>query len=321
VTKGENVPGRLDGRTAILTGGGKGIGLAETRLLAQEGARVVIADTGRQDGRARADLAAAELRADGHEAIGFAEDISTFSAAESLVAAALNEFGRVDILINNATRRAPGPLDEITEHGFDSVLESNLKATISTIRAVTPTFRRQGSGVVVNTGSESGLGQPYNAVYAAAKEAVTGLTRSVARELGRYGVRCNQVRPRAGGTQPAAFWATFEEHARHIEDLGPLSMGRVGLYAASQQRSAPVAPEFVAPFVVWLCTDAAAEVNGRDFVCYADEVTLLTEPGPVRSAVHVGGWSLDTLDELAGGTIAAGLVNEFNVGAETEATR
>ncbi len=307
---------RLHGRVAVITGSGKGIGREEALLFARQGASVLVADIGRDDGVGRAETVAAEIRAAGGVAAAFTGDVATFAGAERLIAAALEHFGRVDVLVNNATLRGPGPIEDVTDELYESVMGANFRSTFATIRAIAPYFKAQRSGAIVNTGSESGLGQPYNAVYAAAKEAVTGLTRCVARELGYFGVRCNQIRPRAGGTQPDGFWAAFETHAAQIEALGPLSMGRVGMYAAAREASVPVGPEQIAPLVVWLCTDAASMLNGRDLLCHADELAILSEPEAFRSTIRDGGWTLDALDASAPRMLAANLRNEFPAGPD-----
>ena len=190
---------RLDGKVAIVTGGGKGIGRSEALLMAQQGAKVVVSDVGVDERVRRADTVVSEINGAGGHAVAAADDLATFDGARQVVATALDHFGGLDIVINNAGLRAANAIQDITDEDFDIVVGSHLKATYGMIKYAAPIFLEQGSGVILNTSSESGLGHPYNSAYAAAKEGITGLTRTVARELGTCGVRCNQIRPRARG--------------------------------------------------------------------------------------------------------------------------
>jgi NAD(P)-dependent dehydrogenase (short-subunit alcohol dehydrogenase family) len=112
--------------------------------------------------------------------------LASFSAVQS--------FGRLDILINNASLRGGNPIDKLTEEEWDRVVDSHLKSSFAMIKFAVPVFKRQGGGVVVNTGSEAGLGMIFNSAYSSAKEGIAGLTRTVAREQGRFGIRCNMIR-------------------------------------------------------------------------------------------------------------------------------
>ncbi len=299
-------PRRLAGKVAVVTGGGKGIGEAEATLLARQGARVVVADIGVDDGVSRAERVAATLRSDGCDAVAYTDDIATFAGARGLIEAAVDTFGGIHIVVNNAGLRAGGPITEIDEDDYDVVLDSHLRATYGTIKFAAPHFVRQQAGVIVNTSSESGLGHAYNTAYAAAKEAVTGLTRSVARELGMHGVRCNQVRPNAQETtKVASFVATMQRAKPHYDQLGRYWLGTRG------DLRRPSRPADVATLVTWLCTDAAASLNGQDFLVMGAEYGVWTEPDICRSAVLPGGWTLSALDEWAPQLLVHGLTNRF----------
>jgi 3-oxoacyl-[acyl-carrier protein] reductase len=233
-------------------------------------------------------------------------DISQFRNCEDVVELAVKNWGRIDIVVNNAGRRAPNELANYTEDQFDPVVSSHLKGSFGMTRAVSKRFIAQKSGVIVNTGSESGLGNPYNAVYAVAKEGVAGLTRSTARELGRFGVRCNQIRPRAAITENAMdFRRVMAQWQEHMDRLGPLSLGRRGTVWRSS------AVEDVASFVVWLCTAAARDINGCDFLVQGTEIGLFSEPTVITSIFAEEKWTLDGLDRVGPETIGLGLVNEF----------
>jgi NAD(P)-dependent dehydrogenase (short-subunit alcohol dehydrogenase family) len=296
---------RLDGKVAIVTGGGKGIGRSEALLMAQQGAKVVVSDVGVDDRVRRADTVVSEINEAGGHAVAAADDLATFDGARQVVATALDHFGGLDIVINNAGLRAANAIQDITDEDFDIVVGSHLKATYGMIKYAAPIFLEQGSGVILNTSSESGLGHPYNSAYAAAKEGITGLTRTVARELGTCGVRCNQIRPRAEGTQSPEFMAVLMKFKPQLDALGRFTLGSQG------DRNRRSLPEDVAALAVWLCTDAAAMVNGHDFFVMGDVVGLWSEPELVRATIHTGGWTLNLLDEHAPDRLIHGLHNRF----------
>jgi 3-oxoacyl-[acyl-carrier protein] reductase len=298
--------GRLAGKVAIVTGSGHGIGRAEAILMAQEGARIVVSDLGVDDGTPRADAVTAEIIAGGGKATPAMADLATFEGARSVVQTAVDQFGRLDIVLNNAGLRAPNAIQDLTEADYEKVLDSHLKATFAMIKYAAPIFLEQGNGVILNTSSESGLGHPYNSAYAAAKEGITGLTRSIARELGPSGIRCNQIRPRAEGTQNAEFVAAFRKFLPQRQALGRFGLGSRG------DVNRPSRPENVATLAVWLCTDQAASVNGFDFFVAGDEVGLWSEPDLVRSNIVPGCWTLDLLDQYAPSALLQALENRFS---------
>src|SRR5208282_2924747 len=173
----------------------------------------------------------------------------------------VHSFGRLDILINNAGLRGGNPIDKMTEEEWDRVVDSHLKSSFAMIKFAVPVFKHQGGGVIVNTGSEAGLGMIFNSAYAAAKEGIAGLTRSVAREQGRFGIRCNMIRPRATVNTGGGEWGAqvFHKWAPVVRAMGRYWMGDRG--QSGFKRAAH--PEQVAELVVWLCSEAAANINGR----------------------------------------------------------
>ncbi len=298
---------RLAGKVAIVTGAGQGIGREEALLLAREGAAVVINDIGheRETREPTANRTVAEIRAAGGKAMADTSNGATVDGAAHLVNTAISEFGRLDILINNAGLARPEELEHMTEQQWDFVQANNLKNTFLMIKHAIPHFKRQHAGVIVNTGSESGLGHPTMANYSAAKEGVAGLTRAAARELGRFGIRCNAIRPRAGSVGAQRF-------SDRVSKWQPLmdALGRYWLADRGHIKSL-AGPERVAPLVVWLCTDAAANVNGRTFWVGNDDVGLWSEPEVIRTLTRPGGWDLDSLDELAPERLTYDLTNLF----------
>jgi NAD(P)-dependent dehydrogenase (short-subunit alcohol dehydrogenase family) len=301
---------RLADKVAIITGSGRGIGRCEALLMTQQGAKVVVSDIGTDpDGASTAEKVAEEIRTAGGEAVSFMDNVATLEGARHAVDSALHAYGRLDILVNNAGLRAGNPVDKLTEEQWTLVLDSHLKASFAMTKFAVPVFKRQGGGVIVNTGSEAGLGMIFNSAYAAAKEGIAGLTRSVAREQGRFGIRCNMIRPRATVNTGGGAWGqeVFAKWLPMARALGRYWIGDRGLVGFNR----PAHPEQVAELVVWLCTDAAINVNGRSFYVAGEEVGLWSEPELVRSLARPGGWDLDSLDAFASDTMIGDLTNLF----------
>lgn len=282
-------------------------------LLAREGAKVVVSDFGATGSHiSTAELVTKEIRDLGGEAVACREDLMLANGAKATMEAAVENFGNIDILVNNAGLRSLNPIHKLTEDQWDTVVDSHLKASFLTIKHAVPIFRARGGGVIINMGSEAGLGMPFNAAYAAAKEGLAGLTRSVAREQGRFNIRCNLIRPRSieGGQTGGAdavqklqeLWWPF------IAALGPHWVGDRGLSSFGR----PMPPDSIAALVAWLSTSAASNVNGRDFYVAGDEIAMFSQPQIVSTLVHDGGWSVDTLDRY-GQSLIGGLTDPFRI--------
>jgi 3-oxoacyl-[acyl-carrier protein] reductase len=297
---------RLAGKVAIVTGSGAGIGRAEALLFAAQGAKVVVNDIAAKDGTPIAHLVVEQIRAAGGEAVATTDDVAEFPGAERLVKTALDAFGGVDILVNNAGITNFLPVHELTERDWDRMMAVHVKGSFGTIKYASPLMCKQRSGVIINTGSESGLGRVFGANYCAAKEGIIGLTRAVARELGRFNVRCNAIRPRAATTILAGI-----NLARFLPVMRALGRYWAGNRAPKLSAMDVVKPEAVAPLVVWLCTDAAANVNGRDFYVAGNEVGLFPELEVERLFYREGGWDLDALDGAARESLVGDLTNRY----------
>jgi 3-oxoacyl-[acyl-carrier protein] reductase len=300
------VGNRLAGRVAIVTGAGRGIGRGEALLLAAEGAAVVVNDLGgAPDGTGQstspADDVVEEIKKAGGKAVANYDNVATMEGGERIVKTALDNFGRLDILVNNAGILRDRMVFNMTEEEWDAVIAVHLKGHFSTIKPASQIFRQQRSGRIVNTGSSSGLGNMGQANYAAAKEGIVGLTRTVARDIGRYGATCNAIRP--GAATRLTLSPEMEEARRRAEAAG-VRRGGGGMPS--------MPPEAIAPLVVYLCTDAAQNVNGRDFAVSGRSIGLYTIP-TVEKTIYAPGeiWTLDELDEIFPRTIGAGLRNEF----------
>ena len=297
---------RLEGKVAIVTGGGRGIGRGEALLLAQEGAAVVVNDFGGGvDGTGGSNSPADEvvemITKAGGRAVANYDDVSTMAAGENMVKQALDTFGRLDILVNNAGILRDRMVFNMSEEEWDIVVDVHMKGHFSTTKAAGIVFRQQRSGRIINTGSSSGLGNMGQANYAAAKEGIVGLTRTVARDLGRYGATCNAIRP--GAATRLTISPEMEEARRKAEAAG-VRRQTGGLNA--------MPPEAIAPLVVYLATDDAGYINGRDFMVQGNRIGLYTIPTVERTIFAPGEmWTLDELAELFPRTIGQGLVNEF----------
>ena len=305
--------GRLDGRVAIVTGAGGGIGREHALLFAREGAKVVVNDTGLRTGADAASVVKEIVNAGGTATANTTS--ATWESAADIVAETVETFGHLDILVNNATAGATNDLWKFTEAQWDRTVGVNLKGYFAMIRAAAPYLCRQGSGAIVNTSSGSGFGHPAMIAYATAKEGVVGLTRTVAKELGRFGVRCNAIRP----------FATGVSTSEYAQNTGPwmrvmtLTMGaEPGVESKPNFDPAQFPPSKISPMVVWLCTDAARNVNGRTFHVSGDDVGLLSEPEPQRVIHQVGGWDLDGLDAAAAAGLTLGLTNPYTLDAFPE---
>ena len=235
----------LEGRVAIVTGGTRGIGRAIALDLAANGADVAL------NYRKSVDLAAelAEvIRGKGRRALVVQADVASFDDAQAMVQQVLDEFGRLDILINNAGVNWDGVVWKMTEEQWDRVIEVDLKGTFNYTRATTPIFREQGSGKIVNITSINGLRGKFGQTnYSAAKAGVIGFTKACARDLGRYGINVNAVAPGLIETE------MVKEAPEKVRDmaLAEIVLGRLGL------------PEEVAYVVTFLCTEKARHITGQ----------------------------------------------------------
>ena len=288
---------RLAGKVAIVTGAGRGIGRGEALALAWEGAKVVINDLGGAvDGsgaaRSPADEVVAEIKRLGGEAAANYDSVATIEGGENIVKTALDNFSKVDILVNNAGVLRDRMLFNMTEEDWDTVLKVHLFGHFYTIKAVSPLFRQQRYGRIINTSSVAGLNATtYGQVnYGAAKEGIVGLTRKVARDMGRYGVTCNCIRPNAG---------TRLTLSDEMKKARPEAMARF-----EQMR-----PEGIAPLVVWLASDDAANVNGRTFFVEKGRIGLYSEPILEKQVVKDGGWTTDELFKVMPVAMTKELVN------------
>lgn len=220
----------LDGKVAIITGAGRGLGATYAHLLAKEGAAVVINDLGRdEEGQFTAQSVAAQVRAAGGKAVAHTQDIATVEGGQSLLAMALSEFGRADILINNAGILRDKSFLKLEEADWDAVLAVNLKSMYAVTRPVFGWMKENGGGVIVNTSSTSGLvGNFGQANYAAAKCGAWGLSNVLAIEGAKFGIRVWTLAPAA----VSALTAPLMDEATQ-KQMAPEHVAQVVLYMVS----------------------------------------------------------------------------------------
>ena len=303
--------GRLEGRVAIVTGAGRGIGREEALTLAGQGAAVIVNDPGvGPDGVGQdsgpADQVVAEIKAKGGQAAANYGNVTSFHDGEAMVQQALDVFGRLDILVNNAGILRDRMIFNMSEEEWDAVIAVHLKGHFTVTRHACVLFRQQRSGRIIGTSSTSGLGNMGQANYGAAKEGIAGLIRTLARDMGKYGVTANAIRPFA------ATRLTVSEEMMQARERARAA----GVPRASNTEISELDPAAVAPLVTYLCTDEAQNINGRVFIVGGRQVGIYPEPEPYRTIYSPGKyWSLDELAEIFPRTIGRGIKNEWeNVG-------
>jgi NAD(P)-dependent dehydrogenase (short-subunit alcohol dehydrogenase family) len=298
---------RLAGKAAVVTGAGRGIGRAIAELLAAEGAAVVVNDLGGNvDGSGGqtsvADEVVAAIKAKGGTAVANHDSVSDFRAAERIVGTAVKEFGAIDVLVNNAGILRDRMIFNMTEEDWDAVIAVHLKGSFNCTRHAAVHMRQQKRGRIISMSSTSGtIGNPGQANYGAAKDGIAALTRVVARELGKYGITVNAVCPGAS----TRMTQTVGDGARQARQ-------KAGIQTPAAQTAFALAhtgPENVAPWVAWLASEAAKDVNGQVFFVMGGLIALMNEPAPARTIFHDGRWTPEELATVFSRTFGVDLVN------------
>ncbi len=277
----------LAGKTAIVTGAGRGVGREIALLLAQKGAKVVVNDLGGSGGGDGADAAPASevvnlIRKNGGDAVANFGSVADFKAANGMVEQAMDEFGGLDIVVNNAGILRDAIFHKMTEEEWDIVISVHLKGSFSISRAAATQFRKQESGRMIHMTSTSGLiGNFGQANYAAAKMGIVGLSRSIALDMARYNVTSNAIGPFAWSRLIGTIPVNSEAERLRVERLKQMT------------------PAKIAPLIAALGSDAAQHVSGQIFVARGNEVFLMSQPRPLRGMARVEGWTPETILEHA----------------------
>ena len=284
--------GMLEGKVVIVTGAGRGIGRGVAELAAEEEAKVVVNDPGvAVDGsgtdKAPADEVVEAIRSRGGTALANYDSVASMQGGESIIQAALDNFGRLDCLINVAGILRDRMIFNMSEQEWDDVIAVHLKGHFACTKPAAVLMRQQRYGRIINFSSQSGLwGNAGQANYGAAKSGIAGFTRVVARDLGRYGVTCNCIAPRAL-TRMTADLPQRPAQARPAQERA------VG--AGIQE----LAPDYIAPMTCYLATDQAWSINGQIFLVYGGTVAVLAHPLAQRTIFKEGMWTVDELIEMA----------------------
>lgn len=277
----------LEGKVAVVTGGGRGVGRGVCLALAEAGARVVVNDLGatldgHSSGDQPADEVVAAIRAMGGQAVADGGNVADWGAAHRMVQTAVETFGSIDIVVNNAGILRDVMFHRMSEAEFDAVVAVHLKGSFNVSRAAATHFKAQNGGVFVHMTSTSGLvGNFGQANYSAAKLGLVGLSKSIALDMQKFGVRSNAVAPFAWTRMIDSIPAQTPEQVKRVQGLKKL------------------VPEKVAPFVVALCADAARDVTGQVFGVRNNEIYLFSQPRPVRNAHRGEGWTPESILDSA----------------------
>jgi NAD(P)-dependent dehydrogenase (short-subunit alcohol dehydrogenase family) len=281
----------LSGKVAVVTGAGRGIGREIALLMARYGARVVVNDyggseSGQGTSASPADEVVKEIIAAKGEAVASYDSVASVAGGQKIIQAALDAFGRVDVVVNNAGILRDRMIFNMTEAEWDAVIDTHLKGTFATTRAAAPLMREQRSGRFINMTSTSGLvGNVGQANYAAAKLGIVGLTKVTALDMARYNVTANCISPfawtRMIGTIPTE---TPAQKAR-VEKIKKLS------------------PAHIAPLAAFLASDDAKDVTGQVFGVRGKEIMLFGHMRPVMRVHHAEGWTPERLAEMFPGTL------------------
>ena len=291
---------RLEGKVAVVTGGGNGIGREISKLMGAEGAKVVVNDLGTAvDGAGESSSAADQtvqmIKDAGGEATPNYESVATPEGGESIIQTAVDTYGRLDILVHVAGILRDRMIFNMSIEEWDAVINVHLRGAYCVNKPACVLMRQQKSGCIINFSSISGAGNSGQANYAAAKAGILGLTRTVARDMAKYGVRANAIWPGAD----TRMTATVPEAARQIR--AERGIGQV--IAATAERR----PENVAAVVAYLASDEAADITGWTVGISGDRLSLIEDPRPVKTVFCPGGWTLDKVVELWPGSFGLDL--------------
>jgi NAD(P)-dependent dehydrogenase (short-subunit alcohol dehydrogenase family) len=286
----------LKDKVAVVTGAARGIGREIALLMAQHGANVVVNDFGGgSDGTGRdhgpADEVVSAIKGIGGQAAANYDSVATMAGGQAIVQTALDHFGSIDIVVNNAGILRDRMIFNMTEEEWDGVINTHLKGSFSVTRAAVPHMREKKWGRLINMTSTSGLvGNVGQANYAAAKLGIVGLTKVTALDMARYNVTANCISPFAWTRMIGTIPTETEAQKARVEKIKKMG------------------PEHIAPVAVFLASDAAKEVSGQIFGVRGKEIMLFGHMRPIRNIHHDQGWTPERLAEIFPGTLKHHLV-------------
>jgi NAD(P)-dependent dehydrogenase (short-subunit alcohol dehydrogenase family) len=289
------MPGMLEGKVAIVTGAGQGVGRAIAEGLANAGASVVINDvgvtlTGETENASAAEEAAAAIREAGGKAAANRESVADWASAQRIVQTALDSFGRIDIVVNNAGILRDAIFHRMEPDEWRAVIDVHLHGSFNISRAAATHFRQQQSGSYIHMTSTAGLiGNFGQANYMAAKLGIVGLSRAIAMDMQRFSIRSNCIAPFAWSRMVSSIPTETEADKVRVAKLKQMT------------------PEKIAPMVAFLGSDKAKNISGQIFAVRNNEIFLMSQPRPVRSLHRGEGWTPEALAEQLPGAFGPSL--------------
>ena len=274
----------VEGKVVVITGAGGGIGREFALAFARHGAKVVVNDLGRTAGEtlSHAEKVVAEIKAVGGEAVASVESVADVATANRIVQAALDSFGRIDGVVNNAGIVRDRMFHNMSTDEWQAVVGVHLNGSFYVARAAAPHFKAQNAGAYVHMTSTSGLiGNIGQSNYSAAKMGVVGLSKSIALDMAKFNVRSNCIAPWAWTPMTATIPADSPENIKRIEKMKKMEAGKI------------------APLAVYLISDAGAKVSGQIFGVRANEIYFFNQIRMMRSVQRAEGWTPESIAEQA----------------------
>ena len=277
----------LEGKVVVITGAGRGIGRDFALAMAANGARIVVNDLGASVAGEGEDAGPAqevvnEIKAAGGDALASTDSVADWDAANRIIKTGMDAFGRIDCVINNAGILRDRFFFNMSIEEWKAVIDVHLNGSFYVARAVAPYFKSENRGCYINMTSTSGLvGNLGQANYAAAKLGIAGLSKSIAMDMARFGVRSNCIAPFAWSRMIGSIPINSDEQKARVDKLKQLETAKI------------------APLAVYLASDAAAEVTGQIFGVRANEIYLFSQNRPLRSVQRSEGWTPETIGSHA----------------------